>query len=84
MLFRSIRKFLALDYKESRSNNRISLEIENVEGPVWFLLRTNNETIEHMEGGSWKRMEGNIYLIEAESKNVTIELKTDQYVYIFK
>ncbi len=37
-----------------------------------------------MEGGSWKRMEGNIYLIEAESKNVTIELKTDQYVYIFK
>ena len=79
-----IRKFLALDYKESRSNNRISLEIENVEGPVWFLLRTNNETIEHMEGGSWKRMEGNIYLIEAESKNVTIELKTDQYVYIFK
>lgn len=70
-----IRSFLALDYKQSREFNSIYLELNDSEKPVWFVLRTDNETIESMDGGSWKQIEDDAYLVEIEQKNAVITLK---------
>ncbi len=70
-----IRSFLALDYKQSREFNSIYLELNDSEKPVWFVLRTDNETIESMDGGSWKQIEDDVYLVEIEQKNAVITLK---------
>lgn len=71
-----IRRFLALDYKESREFNTIRLECNDTKGPVWFVLRTGHEMIESMEGGSWQELEEDVYLIMAEQGNVVITLKS--------
>lgn len=70
-----IRNFLALDYTEKRENNEIHVKISNTETPSWFILRTQDERITHMEGGNWKQLEDGAWLIEAESSDVTIELE---------
>ncbi len=79
-----IRNFLALDYWESRESNRITLEVSGLREPVWFLLRTKDEAIENMEGGTWQRLEENIYLLEVEEEKVSLVMKPDKYYYIYE
>lgn len=69
-----IRNFLALDYKESREGNVIRLDFTGTDAPAWFILRTDDERIRRIEGGDWKLLEEGVYLIEADSTHVTIEL----------
>lgn len=69
-----IRQMLAMDYQESRTGNRVELKIEGVTGPVWFILRTHNEAIQDMEGGSWEKLEDGAYLVEAAQGEVTLTL----------
>lgn len=71
-----IRSFLALDYKESREFNSIRLELNDVRGPVWFVLRTNHESIESVEGGSWRALEDDAFLIEVEQNSAVITLQS--------
>ncbi|MDE6882754.1 MAG: DUF2194 domain-containing protein, partial [Lachnospiraceae bacterium] len=72
-----IRSFLALDYRQRREFNSIYLEINDTRGPVWFVLRTDRESIKSMEGGSWKRLEPDVYLLTIEEKSAVITLKSD-------
>lgn len=69
-----IRQFLALDYSQSRTDDQIEMKVENVSGPVWFILRTHNEAIQEMDGGSWVELEEGAYLIEATEENVKLTL----------
>ena len=71
-----IRSFLALDYQENREFNSIYLKLNNTRGPVWFVLRTNKESIEKMEGGSWKHLESDVYLLTIEQESAVITLKS--------
>lgn len=71
-----IRRFLALDYRESREFNTIRLECNDTKGPVWFVLRTDREKIEKIAGGNWRKLEEDAYLITAEQRNVVITLKS--------
>ncbi len=71
-----IRSFLALDYRETREFNAIHLEIEDVGAPVWFVLRTDQETIESVEGGDWKELEEDVYLIEVMQEKAVITLRS--------
>ena len=79
-----IRNFLTLNYQERRKNNIISLEVFGLKEPVWFILRTKDETIENMEGGTWQRLEENIYLLEVENEKVSLEMRPDKYYYIYE
>ena len=70
-----IREFFALDFKEKREFNSIYLERNHDRESAWFVLRTNHELIEKMEGGSWKKLEDDAYLLEVRQKNAVITLK---------
>ena len=77
-----IRQFLALDYCDSRTGDCIELQVEGVNGPVWFILRTHNEAVKEMKGGSWQKLEEGAYLIEVtESKAVLILKPADVRFY---
>lgn len=78
-----IRNFLALDYREERENNVISLEIPGLREPAWFILRTQDEAVRNMEGGTWKRLEEHVYLLEVENEKVSLEMSPDEYVYLY-
>lgn len=79
-----IRSFLALDYSQSREGNSLTLRLNEVGGTVWFILRTQQEAVERVEGGSFKELEEHVYLIEANAENVVIDLKSsERYHYIY-
>lgn len=69
-----IRNFMAVDYTQKRENNKITLEYTSMETPVWFILRTDQEIVDRIEGGECQRLEKRVFLIEAEEDRVTIEL----------
>lgn len=70
-----IRNFLAMDYTESRENDSIRLQVAGPNMPVWFLLRLGEGTIKDVTGGSWKKVEAQVYLIQAEEPEVIIRIK---------
>lgn len=70
-----IRNFLAMDYKETRENNSIRLDVAGPQMPVWFILRINEGNIGKVTGGSWTKIEDQVYLIETEEPSVVIQIK---------
>lgn len=77
-----IRNFLAMDYSEEREGDQVTLQTGNVDDTVWFILRTHNEVIEDIQGGSYEEIEDNAYLIEADESTVVITLgKSDERYY---
>lgn len=76
-----IRRFLALDYSSTREENLIDLKIANFEKEAWFLLRTHDESIKEINGASYEKVEKNVYLINAFSSHVEIEVKKNELYY---
>ena len=68
------RTFLNLDFSETRTEDEITLKTS--ESGSWFILRTHGEEIEEIEGGTQKKLEDNVYLIQAQDTTVKIQVKT--------
>lgn len=68
------RTFLNLDFSETRTDDEITLKTS--ENGSWFILRTHGEEIEEIEGGTQKKLEDNVYLIQAQDTTVKIQVKT--------
>jgi len=72
-----IRRFLCMDYSESRSGNTISLQITPFRSGADFILRTHLEVVSSVEGGTAIRLEEGAWLLHAERPEVKIELRLD-------
>ena len=68
------RTFLNLDFSETRTDDEIILKTS--ESGSWFILKTHGEEIEEIEGGTQKKLEDNVYLIQAQDTTVKIQVKT--------
>lgn len=68
------RTFLNLDFSETRTDDAIILKTS--ESGSWFILRTHGEEIEQIEDGTQKKLEDNVYLIQAQDTTVKIQVKT--------
>ncbi len=73
-----IRRFLALDYKQQRTDNVITLSLEHREDAAWFLLRLHGEKVTEVAGGSFEEIEDGVYLILAEEDEVSVEVQTGE------
>ncbi len=76
-----IRRFLALDYSRQRDGKEIRLQTFNVQEPVWFILRTHNEAIDQMKGGSFTELEDDVFLLELEEAEAVITMKSTVLTY---
>lgn len=76
-----IRKFLALNYAQEKKEDTITLDVSNVGDTSWFILRTHNRKIEKVNGGSYKKIEDDAWLIQTEKSHVTIKLKSEDGMY---
>lgn len=74
-----IRKFLNMDYDEAWINNEIVLK--TTEKDSWFILRTHDNEIKKITGGTWSEIENDAYLIHCEDNTVVIELKNGDSKY---
>lgn len=75
---RRIRQFLALDYDHSREGDVISLEVKNISGDSWFMLRTHDEKIRSVSGGDYGQIENNAYLIHAYGNHLKLKLEASE------
>lgn len=73
-----IRRFLALDYKQQRAGNVITLSLEHREDTAWFLLRLHGEKVTEVAGGIFEEIEDGVYLILAEEDEVSVEVQTGE------
>lgn len=75
------RTFLNLDYSsQQKEDNQIVLQTS--ETGSWFVFRTHGKEIENVEGGAYKKLEENVYLINAEETEVTINLRGEALHYM--
>lgn len=73
-----IRRFLALDYKQQRAGNVITLSLEHREDAAWFLLRLHGEKVTEVAGGSFEEIEDGVYLILAEEDEVSVKVQNGE------
>lgn len=73
-----IRRFLALDYKQQRAGNVITLSLEHREDAAWFLLRLHGEKVTEVAGGIFEEIEDGVYLILTEEDEVSVEVQTGE------
>ena len=73
-----IRRFLALDYKQQRAGNVITLSLEHREDAAWFLLRLHGEKVTEVAGGIFEEIEDGVYLILAEEDEVSVEVQNGE------
>lgn len=70
-----VRAFLSLDSAQTRTDDGISLTLDGPEGVTYyFILRTHDEKVISVSGGSSVQLENNAYLIAADRKQVEIRL----------
>lgn len=70
-----VRRFLSLDYSESRQGENIALDITNFESQAYFILRTHDEKVAAVENGTFLELEKDAYLIRADEENIVISLE---------
>lgn len=76
-----IRRFLALDYSQEREDKNIYLKRSATEGLVWFILRTHDEAIERMKGGSFTKLDDDVYLLEVKEAEAVVTMKSTVMTY---
>lgn len=76
-----IRRFFDLEYEETRRKDTITLEIDDFEEQAFFILRTHNESLKEMTGGTSEKLEEHAYLITAVEEKVTVTLEEDVSLY---
>ena len=73
---------MAMTYTQERSGNILTVNTQNTDGAVWFMLRLHNEAVDSVSGGSAEKIENGFWLIKAEDETIKITLdKTDKLFY---
>lgn len=78
-----IRTFLSLNYSDERSGDTIRLTKNDADSTAWFILRTHNEAVKSVTGGNAKKLENDVWLIEADETEtiITLEAADERYYY---
>lgn len=70
-----IRRFFALDYSDSKTDNRIHLHIDHFDQSAYFVLKLNVGELDEVEGATYSDLKNCFYLLEAQQEDVYITLK---------
>lgn len=68
-----VRSFLNMDYNETWIGSEIVLKA--TEKDSWFILRTHDDQIQKVTGGTWTEIEKDVYLLNCQDDTMVIELK---------
>lgn len=70
----AVQRFYYADAEEEETEDGLELHIDNFQDEAWFMIRFNEWTpdVEKTEGGELEQLTGELYLLKAESENVTV------------
>ncbi len=69
-----VKRFLAMDYVCEYGQNDVSIRIDHFDEEAYFILCTNNRSIDYIENGTAKPISATKYLIKATDGNVRIHM----------
>lgn len=72
-----VRRFLNLDFAESRNADVLTVEAENFEESAYFILRTHGEQIAQADGAEYVRLENDAWLIHAQAEKFSLTLEKE-------
>jgi hypothetical protein len=72
-----VRRFLAMDYICEYDQNDVAIQIDQFDEEAYFILCTNNRTIDSVENGTAKKITDTTYLIKAADAEVRIHMLED-------
>ena len=76
-----VRNFLNGSVESTRTGDQISIQTAGFTGDVYLLLRTHDEVVETMTGGTWKEVEENTYLLQLTSEEASVTLRPEKELY---
>lgn len=79
-----VRRFLSMDFSESREGDEITVEISHFEQGAYFILRTHGEEITEVVDGTFQKLEEDAWLIGANAEKIMIKLENEhrlEYYY---
>lgn len=81
-----IRRFLSLNYEEvaNESNNKILIHASEGDETAWFVLKTNGEVLSDVAGGTYEKIEDNVWLIGMEESSILITLKPSNTLFYYE
>ena len=81
-----IRRFLSLNYEAvaNESNNKILIHASEGDETAWFVLKTNGEVISDVAGGTYEKIEDNVWLIGMEESSILITLKPSNTLFYYE
>lgn len=71
----AIQRFAAVAPKAEISDDKMVIDIQNFYDDAQFLIRFNEKESDNVTGGRLTHLTGNLYLLEADKKTVTISFK---------
>lgn len=69
---------------DTEEGQQITMRVENFNKEAWLMLRTHGGKLASMEGGTWKRIEEDAYLLHLTSDTATVALQPDMGNYYYK
>ena len=79
-----IRTFLNLRCEDEREGDTITLKTTGTEKTAYYVIRTHNESVEKVTGGTAEKLEDSAWLIRAEKSEVTITLRASDRRYYYE
>ncbi len=77
------RTMLGVNFADKREGDVIYLQVENLTGDAWFVLRTHNENIQQISGAEATKLEDGAYLLKITNSVVRIQLEPAEGPYYY-
>lgn len=71
----AVQRYHYLDVKRTKENNELQLSLDGFADEAWLMLRINDGEPGMVTGGELSKLLDGLYLLKAESSEVSIELK---------
>lgn len=71
----AVQRFYCLDVYSKETDGALELLLDHFQDEAWLLVRCNTWEPEAAEGGELRRLQGNLYLLEAKDAHIRIEKK---------
>ena len=76
-----IRRFFALDYRDDRKENEITLHVDGFDEQAFFILKLNRDEIDEVTGATITDLKNGFFLLDVSQEDVVIKVKERQLFY---
>ena len=76
-----IRRFMALDYHDSKKGNEITLHVDGFDEQAFFILKLNRDVIDEVTGAEVTDLKDGFYLLDVSQEDVVITVKERKLFY---